>query len=236
MRAFRAPAPAAPRRSSTACSRSCRRRHARRPDRHRRAAVRQDITGIFVNTDNATLTNLILDGPGNGYGIQTTYNGGVTGLMLSDSLVTDWGAGTYFNPTTGFTATGNSFTATATTSSATAGLRAASSTTTASPTAPARTSATARTSASRTCATSSARTTRSPAPAAPVANLRLWRRHARRPGHHRHRICRRLLRQRVRRRLGQRRHLPRPRRQRFPLRRRRQRHVRRRQRHRHRRL
>jgi Ca2+-binding RTX toxin-like protein len=70
----------------------------------------QDITGIFVNNDNATLTNLILDGPGNGYGIQTTYNGGVTGLVLSNSLVTEWGAGTYFNPTTGFTATGNSFT------------------------------------------------------------------------------------------------------------------------------
>jgi len=70
----------------------------------------QDITGFFVNNDNATLTNLILDGPGNGYGIQTTYNGGVTGLILSNSLVTDWGAGTYFNPTTGFTATGNSFT------------------------------------------------------------------------------------------------------------------------------
>ena len=70
----------------------------------------QDITAFFVNNDNATLTNLILDGPGNGYGIQTTYNGGVTGLILSNSLVTEWGAGTYFNPTTGFTATGNSFT------------------------------------------------------------------------------------------------------------------------------
>ncbi|HET9640380.1 MAG TPA: M10 family metallopeptidase C-terminal domain-containing protein [Allosphingosinicella sp.] len=70
----------------------------------------QDITAIFVNNDNATLTNLILDGPDGGYGIQTTYNGGVTGLILSNSLVTDWGAGTYFNPTTGFTATDNSFT------------------------------------------------------------------------------------------------------------------------------
>jgi Ca2+-binding RTX toxin-like protein len=70
----------------------------------------QDITAIFANNDNATLTNLILDGPGNGYGIQTTYNGGVTGLVLSNSLITEWGAGTYFNPTTGFTATGNSFT------------------------------------------------------------------------------------------------------------------------------
>ncbi len=70
----------------------------------------QDITAIWVNNDNATLANLILDGPDSGYGIQTTYNGGVTGLVLSDSLVTDWGAGAYFNPTTGFTATGNSFT------------------------------------------------------------------------------------------------------------------------------
>ncbi|MGZ9062039.1 MAG: hypothetical protein ACXW2K_09015, partial [Allosphingosinicella sp.] len=70
----------------------------------------QDITAIFVNNDNATLTNLILDGPDDGYGIQTTYGGGVTGLILSNSLVTEWGAGTYFNPTTGFTATGNSFT------------------------------------------------------------------------------------------------------------------------------
>ena len=34
----------------------------------------------------------------------------VTGLVCSNSLVTGWGAGTYFNPTTGFTATGNSFT------------------------------------------------------------------------------------------------------------------------------
>ena len=70
----------------------------------------QDVTAIFANNDNATLTNLILDGPSNGYGIQTTYNGGVTGLVLSNSLVTEWGAGTYFNPTTQFTATGNSFT------------------------------------------------------------------------------------------------------------------------------
>ncbi|MDB5693153.1 MAG: serralysin-like metalloprotease protein [Alphaproteobacteria bacterium] len=70
----------------------------------------QDITAIFVNNDHATLTNLVLDGPATGYGIQTTYGGGVTGLVLSNSLVTDWGAGTYFNPTTGFTATGNSFT------------------------------------------------------------------------------------------------------------------------------
>jgi serralysin len=70
----------------------------------------QAITALFVNNDNATLTNLILDGPGNGYGIQTTYGGGVTGLILSNSLVTGWGAGTAFNLTTGFTATGNSFT------------------------------------------------------------------------------------------------------------------------------
>jgi len=41
----------------------------------------QDITAIFANNDNATLTNLVLDGPGTGYGIQTTYNGGVTGLV-----------------------------------------------------------------------------------------------------------------------------------------------------------
>ena len=70
-------------------------------DKHHRIAV-FDTGGRFLST--------FAQGPGNGYGIQTTYNGGVTGLVLSNSFVTEWGAGTYFNPTTGFTATGNSFT------------------------------------------------------------------------------------------------------------------------------
>jgi VCBS repeat-containing protein len=69
----------------------------------------QDVTAIYVSTDNVTLTNLILDGPDGGYGIQTPYGGGATGLLLSNSLVTGWDAGAYFNPSTGFTATGNSF-------------------------------------------------------------------------------------------------------------------------------
>ena len=69
----------------------------------------QDITGVWVNNDGVTLTNLILDGPNNGYGIQTTYGTTTTGLVLSNSLVTQWGTGGYFNPTTTFTASGNTF-------------------------------------------------------------------------------------------------------------------------------
>ncbi len=64
--------------------------------------------GVYVDKADVTLTNLILTGDGTaGTGVLTTY--GVTGLELSDSLVTGWDAGTYFNPGTGFTATGNSF-------------------------------------------------------------------------------------------------------------------------------
>jgi Ca2+-binding RTX toxin-like protein len=69
----------------------------------------QDITGVWVNNDAVTLTNLILNGPNNGYGIQTTYGTTTTGLVLSNSLVTGWGTGGYFNPTTTFTASGNTF-------------------------------------------------------------------------------------------------------------------------------
>jgi serralysin len=67
--------------------------------------------GIFVNADNVTLANLVLDGDGTDQraGVTTTYNGGITGLVLSNSLVTGWDWGAYFNPTTQFTATGNSF-------------------------------------------------------------------------------------------------------------------------------
>ena len=42
----------------------------------------------------------------------TPYNGGVTGLAISNNLITDLVRGAYLNPTTGFTATGNTFTAT----------------------------------------------------------------------------------------------------------------------------
>ena len=67
-------------------------------------------TGIYVDVDNVTLTNLVLEGDGTvDIGITTLYGGGITGLVLSDSLVTGWGQGTYFNPVTQFSATGNSF-------------------------------------------------------------------------------------------------------------------------------
>jgi Ca2+-binding RTX toxin-like protein len=66
--------------------------------------------GIYVDTDDVTLTNLIVQGDGSaGTGILTPYNGGVTGLVLSASVVDDWTNGTYFNSTTQFTASGNSF-------------------------------------------------------------------------------------------------------------------------------
>jgi serralysin len=66
--------------------------------------------GIYVDVDNVTLTNLIVQGDGSaGTGILTPFNGGVTGLVLSDSRIDDWTNGTYFNPTTQFTADGNSF-------------------------------------------------------------------------------------------------------------------------------
>lgn len=64
---------------------------------------------IYVNANGATLTNLILNDNENGIGILTPSGGNVTGLTLSDSLITGVGSGSYFNPTTQFTATGNSF-------------------------------------------------------------------------------------------------------------------------------
>jgi Ca2+-binding RTX toxin-like protein len=66
--------------------------------------------GIYVDVDDVTLTNLILESDGTAStGVLTPYNGGVTGLVLSRSLVTGWDQGTYFNPSTGFTASDNSF-------------------------------------------------------------------------------------------------------------------------------
>jgi Ca2+-binding RTX toxin-like protein len=66
--------------------------------------------GIYVDTDDVTLTNLVIQGDGTaGGGIVTPSGGGVTGLTLSNSRIDDWANGTYFNPTTGFTASGNSF-------------------------------------------------------------------------------------------------------------------------------
>jgi Ca2+-binding RTX toxin-like protein len=66
--------------------------------------------GVYVDADDVTLTNLVVQGDGTaGTGILTPYNGGVTGLVLSDSQIDDWSNGTYFNPTTQFSATGNSF-------------------------------------------------------------------------------------------------------------------------------
>ncbi|HEU0099131.1 MAG TPA: pre-peptidase C-terminal domain-containing protein [Allosphingosinicella sp.] len=66
--------------------------------------------GIYVDADDVTLKNLVIQGDGSaGTGVLTPYNGGVTGLVLSNSRIDDWNNGTYFNPTTQFTATGNSF-------------------------------------------------------------------------------------------------------------------------------
>jgi Ca2+-binding RTX toxin-like protein len=66
--------------------------------------------GIYVDADDVTLANLIVQGNGRtGTGISTPFGGGVGGLTLSDSRIDDWTNGTYFNPTTQFTATGNSF-------------------------------------------------------------------------------------------------------------------------------
>jgi hypothetical protein len=69
-------------------------------------------TGILVTHDGVTLTNLVIDGidQGSSSGITTTYNGGVSGLAISNNLITDFFWGAYLNPTTGFTATGNTFT------------------------------------------------------------------------------------------------------------------------------
>jgi Ca2+-binding RTX toxin-like protein len=72
----------------------------------------QGHTAVYVSADNVTLSNLVIEGPGGGsqvYGVVTTYGGGVTGLLLSGNLVTGWEGGTYFNPSTGFIATGNTF-------------------------------------------------------------------------------------------------------------------------------
>ena len=67
--------------------------------------------GIFVNADNVTIANMVLEGDGTDQraGVTTTYNGGITGLLMTGNLVTGWDWGAYFNPTTQFTATGNSF-------------------------------------------------------------------------------------------------------------------------------
>ncbi|HEX8308279.1 MAG TPA: M10 family metallopeptidase C-terminal domain-containing protein [Allosphingosinicella sp.] len=66
--------------------------------------------GIYVDADDVTLKNLVIQGDGSAEtGVLTPYNGGVSGLVLSDSRIDDWANGTYFNPTTQFTATGNSF-------------------------------------------------------------------------------------------------------------------------------
>ena len=66
--------------------------------------------GIYVDADDVTLTNLVVRGDNTAdTGIVTPYNGGVTGLVLSGSLVAGWDSGTYFNPSTQFEATGNHF-------------------------------------------------------------------------------------------------------------------------------
>jgi len=66
--------------------------------------------GIYIDADNVTLTNLVVTGDGsNTPGLSTPYNGGVTGLAITNSLIQDWDQGTYFNPSTQFTATGNTF-------------------------------------------------------------------------------------------------------------------------------
>src|SRR5688500_17326134 len=69
-------------------------------------------TGILVGNDGVTLTNLVIDGidQSGSSGVTTPFNGGVTGLTISNNLITDFFWGAYLNPTTGFAATGNTFT------------------------------------------------------------------------------------------------------------------------------
>ena len=65
-----------------------RRSDARRPHGARRRNARRQPGRIYVESDNVTVTNVILQGDGTaGTGILTPYNGGVTGLELSDSLI-----------------------------------------------------------------------------------------------------------------------------------------------------
>jgi Ca2+-binding RTX toxin-like protein len=66
--------------------------------------------GIYIDADNVTVTNSIFASNGSvGTGLLTPYNGGVTGLTLSNSAISGWTNGYYFNPTTQATVTGNSF-------------------------------------------------------------------------------------------------------------------------------
>jgi VCBS repeat-containing protein len=67
--------------------------------------------GIYVDTDNVTITNSVFvgDGAAGMAGVLTPFGGGVEGLTLSNSSFSDWYFGTYFNPTTEFDATGNLF-------------------------------------------------------------------------------------------------------------------------------
>jgi Ca2+-binding RTX toxin-like protein len=66
--------------------------------------------GIFVNRDNVTLTDMVFQGQDTSQmPAVTTPWGGVDGLVLSDSLITGWAWGTYFNPGTQFISSGNSF-------------------------------------------------------------------------------------------------------------------------------
>ncbi|HYD36151.1 MAG TPA: M10 family metallopeptidase C-terminal domain-containing protein, partial [Allosphingosinicella sp.] len=68
--------------------------------------------GILVIADDVTLANLVLQGQGTPQmaAVLTGYNTNNTGLVLSDSLITGWAWGTYFNPSLSFTVTGNAFT------------------------------------------------------------------------------------------------------------------------------
>lgn len=64
---------------------------------------------IYVSANDVTLTNLILNDNATGIGVLTPSAGNVAGLTLSDSKIAGVGAGSYFNPTTQYTATGNNF-------------------------------------------------------------------------------------------------------------------------------
>ncbi len=88
------------------------RRDARRLHGHRRAAVRAGpYRGLRLGRQRHAVeprdrgAGRRLAGLRRGHDLR----GGVTGLVLSGNLVTGWEGGTYFNPTTGFTATGNTF-------------------------------------------------------------------------------------------------------------------------------
>jgi hypothetical protein len=72
------------------------------------ALVGGEPAAIHVNANNVTLDDLtIIDGASSRVGVTTPA--GITGLTLSDSTISGFVQGAYFNPGTQFTASGNTF-------------------------------------------------------------------------------------------------------------------------------